>query len=443
MGTDNKSIELPTAFGDTLISHVGSVRAPATILALPSNVDVSKLFREDISTVARALGISEPAYYMVSNEELRTDYLPELTFNKDQEIRFEYPCYSMTLELIDFVDKLRTLINSGIEVYVSGEDKYVIFGDRVIHSKYLPNFIELDRICEFEQTKAVDLVEFTGNVSMIDSNTHYIHDGSIFTRIRGSIQYTYSATQRMGNVKPHKLLKEYRNKNSGFFGLDMETLGLCSTWVEDGEQSHYGAGYYPILSIAGISFDTELNEQFRFERSYYHPEMEKRADPVALNMHEKSGLLAKLRGYYNELCDGSQLLIMVGRFDGECNTEITQYASLDTDGDIFASIKNAIDIDIKYELEVSELPPYNKDFAMGYTLFGNSVLFDLEFMRHQLPMVTEFFHYRVIDVSSLQQFFSAFTNIKKIKKKYNHTALSDIEECSQELLMYKDKLSTI
>lgn len=429
--------------GGTLTCFNGSVHTPATILAVPSNVDVSKLFREEISTVARALGISELAYYMVSNVELRTDYLPELYFAKDQEIRFENPCYSMVLELIGFVHNLRTRINAGIEVYVSGEDEYVIFGDRVIHSKYLPNFIELDRVCGLEQTKIIELEKFADSVNMIDSDTYYIHDGSIFTRIRGSIQYTYSATQRMGSVKPHKLLKEYRNKNSGFFGLDMETLGLCSTWVEEGEQRHYGAGYYPILSIAGISFDTELNEQFRFERSYYHPEMEKRADPVALNMHEKSGLLPKLRGYYNELCDGSQLLIMVGKFDEEHNTEITQYASLDTDGDIFASIKNAIDIDIKYELEVSELPPYNKDFAMGYTLFGNSVLFDLEFMRHQLPMVTEFFHYRVIDVSSLQQFFSAFTNIEKLRKKYNHTALSDIEECSQELLMYKDKLSTI
>ena len=73
-------------------------------------------------------------------------------------------------------------------------------------------------------------------------------------------------------------------------------------------------------------------------------------------------------------------------------------------------------------------------------LCGNSIWNDRRFMVHQMPTLDDFFHYRIIDVSSVKELARRWhpAVFSKVKKDVSHIALSDIYESIRELRLYRD-----
>ena len=73
------------------------------------------------------------------------------------------------------------------------------------------------------------------------------------------------------------------------------------------------------------------------------------------------------------------------------------------------------------------------------TLCGNSIAHDRRFLRAYMPKLAEFFHYRLLDVSSIkvlvQRWYSPEHHAPA--KKEGHLALDDIRESIEELRHYR------
>ena len=70
---------------------------------------------------------------------------------------------------------------------------------------------------------------------------------------------------------------------------------------------------------------------------------------------------------------------------------------------------------------------------------GNSICQDRRFLARQMPELEKFFHYRNLDVSSLN-ILSNFWRpdiAKSVKKSSKHRALEDIKDSINELIHYK------
>ena len=71
-------------------------------------------------------------------------------------------------------------------------------------------------------------------------------------------------------------------------------------------------------------------------------------------------------------------------------------------------------------------------------LCGNSVWQDKEFLRRYMPELNKFFHYRIIDISTLKELAQRwYRNVVEVKKKDTHRALNDIYESIEELRYYR------
>jgi len=73
-------------------------------------------------------------------------------------------------------------------------------------------------------------------------------------------------------------------------------------------------------------------------------------------------------------------------------------------------------------------------------LAGNSVWADRAFLQAYMPALVDFFHYRMIDVSSFKEMIARWYPGNKnavFEKKDKHRALEDIEESIAELRHYK------
>lgn len=76
-------------------------------------------------------------------------------------------------------------------------------------------------------------------------------------------------------------------------------------------------------------------------------------------------------------------------------------------------------------------------------LAGNSVHADLAFLKRYMPKVANYLHYRIVDVSTVQELamrWNSKTAKKAPKKTMRHTALSDIYESLEQLRFYKDSI---
>ena len=70
---------------------------------------------------------------------------------------------------------------------------------------------------------------------------------------------------------------------------------------------------------------------------------------------------------------------------------------------------------------------------------GNSVWQDKIFLQHHMPDLAKFFHYRILDVSSIKLVINRWTKKYKLFKKIeSHRALDDIKESIGELKFYKE-----
>jgi len=76
-------------------------------------------------------------------------------------------------------------------------------------------------------------------------------------------------------------------------------------------------------------------------------------------------------------------------------------------------------------------------------LCGNSIGVDRRFLRHQLPAVDDYLHYRTIDVSTVKELCKRWSPSLyggAPKKAGSHRALDDIRESVAELAYYRDHL---
>lgn len=75
-------------------------------------------------------------------------------------------------------------------------------------------------------------------------------------------------------------------------------------------------------------------------------------------------------------------------------------------------------------------------------LSGNSVWKDRAFLERYMPSVIEFFHYRIVDVSTIKELARRWypAGYHFPKKKEIHRALDDIRESIDELRWYRSKI---
>lgn len=72
---------------------------------------------------------------------------------------------------------------------------------------------------------------------------------------------------------------------------------------------------------------------------------------------------------------------------------------------------------------------------------GNSVCQDRRFLARLMPRLERFFHYRLIDVSTLKELTSRwYPGFPKFPKAEKHEALADIRESIAELAYYREKI---
>lgn len=75
-------------------------------------------------------------------------------------------------------------------------------------------------------------------------------------------------------------------------------------------------------------------------------------------------------------------------------------------------------------------------------LCGNSICQDRRFLYKYMPTITDYLHYRNVDVSTIKELAKRWEPeiIKGFDKKSAHTALADIRESIEELKYYRDQL---
>ncbi|XP_017888210.1 oligoribonuclease, mitochondrial-like isoform X2 [Ceratina calcarata] len=76
-------------------------------------------------------------------------------------------------------------------------------------------------------------------------------------------------------------------------------------------------------------------------------------------------------------------------------------------------------------------------------LAGNTIYMDRLFILKHMSLVNDYLHYRIIDVSTVQELVRRWnpTDYKfRPQKQYNHRALDDIKESIQELKYYKNTI---
>ncbi|SBS29046.1 Oligoribonuclease [Marinomonas spartinae] len=191
-------------------------------------------------------------------------------------------------------------------------------------------------------------------------------------------------------------------------GCDLETGGLNGyETLENGERVH-GALHYPILEMAFVICDDKLQERYRISVGIWDESFLGRMDPWALDTHTKSGLIDQLRNKSGE--------------------HVAVYSSNEK------AVRHVLGW-----LMHHGVTKYDRKAKTGGVLFGNSIGFDVSYLDAQMPQLKDFFHYRTVDVSSidlLRQTAWSNAGLPKVEKTYAHTAMSDIQETLKELGTY-------
>jgi oligoribonuclease len=71
---------------------------------------------------------------------------------------------------------------------------------------------------------------------------------------------------------------------------------------------------------------------------------------------------------------------------------------------------------------------------------GNSICLDRRFLCRYMPALVNFFHYRLVDVSTLKELALRWhpTLVKGVEKQSKHLALDDIKDSIAELVYYRE-----
>ena len=74
-------------------------------------------------------------------------------------------------------------------------------------------------------------------------------------------------------------------------------------------------------------------------------------------------------------------------------------------------------------------------------LCGNSVWNDRRFLDKEMPLVADYLHYRMVDVSTVKELANRwYFEVERYRKKLSHLALDDILESIEELQYFRDKI---
>ncbi|MCH1423196.1 MAG: oligoribonuclease [Candidatus Poseidoniaceae archaeon] len=74
-------------------------------------------------------------------------------------------------------------------------------------------------------------------------------------------------------------------------------------------------------------------------------------------------------------------------------------------------------------------------------LCGNSVWNDKKFMEKEMPLLSDYLHYRMIDVSTVKELARRwYPSVGRYEKKGAHLALDDILESIEELRFFREKI---
>ncbi len=99
---------------------------------------------------------------------------------------------------------------------------------------------------------------------------------------------------------------------------------------------------------------------------------------------------------------------------------------------------------LKSEIEMKEAEKIILNFLKDWTLpqtspiCGNSICQDRRMLAKDMPELEKYFHYRMIDVSTIKELYKRWYPKKKTFEKENkHSALDDIKESIEELKFYK------
>ncbi|KAL8444749.1 hypothetical protein Emed_006064 [Eimeria media] len=74
-------------------------------------------------------------------------------------------------------------------------------------------------------------------------------------------------------------------------------------------------------------------------------------------------------------------------------------------------------------------------------LAGNSIHVDRQFLLREMPALTDYLHYRIVDVSTVKILANSwYPEMKGFKKQNTHRALDDIKESIEELAFYREHI---
>lgn len=175
------------------------------------------------------------------------------------------------------------------------------------------------------------------------------------------------------------------NKDKNLFWVDVETTGL-------------NAESDAVLEIASAVTDSDLNIIAQGpDVVIYQTETELKKMPDSVrSMHQSSGLLARVK---------------------------------------------------KSKLTIAEAEEQTLKFVSEYCGFktspfcGNTVGFDKEIIRKQMPRLFRYLHYRTIDVTSISELCKRwYPKLELYEKKKGNTAKDDVVEAIEELKYYRSRI---
>ena len=191
---------------------------------------------------------------------------------------------------------------------------------------------------------------------------------------------------------------------SNLVWIDLETGGLNTDNHDTNiniPESEFGASFYPILQIGVHVTDEDLN-----------------------------------------IVDGDGLSFAIWNpqwaLDDCCDWSKTHFA--DTLMKVCSNPRQALKLSAAEARIIMHLTRYGVECGLS-PLCGNSVQLDRDFIMHQMPNLSNFLHYRNIDVSSFKEVVKRWypQTAKLVMKAGSHDALTDIKESIAELRLYRDQ----
>jgi len=103
-------------------------------------------------------------------------------------------------------------------------------------------------------------------------------------------------------------------------------------------------------------------------------------------------------------------------------------------------VKQVLDSTISLQQAEAQVLAFFSQYGEPGTmpLCGNSIWQDKLFLINYMPKLVNFFHYRIIDVSTVKELVARWYGAQEFKKAKKHRALSDIEESVAELKFYRE-----